>query len=101
MGNKNVVQVYLDFGGKCNEALEFYQHALGAEVEFVMRFKDSPEPPPPGSGPTDPNKVLHAEFRIGGDVPPGLGRPRREQGEVRGYVAVAQGSQRKRSQERF
>ena len=39
---------YLFFGGRCEEALEFYRKALGAEVEMVMRFNESPEPPPPG-----------------------------------------------------
>jgi hypothetical protein len=39
---------YLNFGGRCEEALEFYRDALGAEVEMLMRFDESPEPPPPG-----------------------------------------------------
>jgi len=33
-----------------------------------MRFKDSPEPTPPGCGPQDTNKVMHAQFRIGETV---------------------------------
>ena len=60
------VQPYLFFDGRCEEAVEFYKSALGAEVAMLMRFKDSPEPPdpamvPPGSG----DKVMHASFRIG------------------------------------
>jgi uncharacterized glyoxalase superfamily protein PhnB len=39
---------YLFFDGRCEEAIEFYKKALGAKVEMMMRFKDSPEPPPPG-----------------------------------------------------
>ena len=39
---------YLFFGGRCEEALEFYRAKLGAEVEMLMRFRESPEPPPPG-----------------------------------------------------
>jgi PhnB protein len=35
---------------------------------MLMRFKDSPEPPPPGCGPTDANKVMHAQFQIGETV---------------------------------
>jgi PhnB protein len=68
MSNKKIVQAYLNFDGKCDEALEFYRHALGAEVQMLMRFKDSPEPPPPGCGPLDANKVMHAQFRIGDTV---------------------------------
>ena len=60
------VQSYLFFDGRCEEAVEFYKSALGAEVTMLMRFKDSPEPPdpgmvPPGSG----DKVMHTSFRIG------------------------------------
>jgi PhnB protein len=60
------VQPYLNFDGRCEEAIEFYRRALGAEVTTLMRFKESPEPPgvgmvPPGAG----DKVMHASFRIG------------------------------------
>jgi PhnB protein len=58
------VQPYLHFNGCCEEAIEFYRRVLGAEVIFLMRFKDSPEPAmaPPGSE----NKVMHATFHVGG-----------------------------------
>jgi len=60
------VQPYLFFEGRCEEAIEFYRKALGAEVEMMMRMKDSPEPPPPGMVPPgSDNKVMHASFRIG------------------------------------
>jgi len=60
------VQPYLFFDGRCEEALEFYRAALGAEVTMLMRFKDSPEPLLPGMCPPgSEEKVLHANFRIG------------------------------------
>jgi PhnB protein len=60
------VQPYLFFDGRCEEALEFYKRALGAEVVALHRFKDSPEPPSPGCVPPGAeNKVMHASFRIG------------------------------------
>jgi PhnB protein len=60
------VQFYLFFDGRCEEAIEFYRHALGAEVDMLMRFKDSPEPHQPGScAPGSENKVMHAAFHIG------------------------------------
>jgi len=60
------VETYLFFGGRCEEALEFYRTALGAQVDFLMRYKDSPEPPPPGRLPPGfENKVMHATFHIG------------------------------------
>lgn len=61
-----LVQPYLVFNGRCEEALEFYKKALGAEVTMLMRFKDSPDPPPPGMvAPDSGQKVMHSEFRIG------------------------------------
>jgi len=61
-----LVQPYLFFDGRCEEALEFYRGALGAEVSMLMRFKDSPEPHQPGMVPPGAeNKVMHASFRIG------------------------------------
>jgi PhnB protein len=62
-----VIQPYLFFNGRCEEAINFYQRALGAEVEMLMRFKDSPEPPQPGAcAPDSGEKVMHACFRVGG-----------------------------------
>jgi|SRR5579875_4023168 PhnB protein len=60
------VEAYLNFDGRCEEAIEFYRHALGAEVEMLMRYKDSPESCSPGRVPPgSENKVMHSSFRIG------------------------------------
>ena len=58
------VNPYLFFDGRCEEALAFYRGVLGAEVTMVSRFKENPDPAmnPPGMG----EKVMHAEFRVGG-----------------------------------
>src|SRR5262245_33249643 len=59
-------ETYLFFDGRCEEAVEFYKKAVGAEVTMLMRFKDSPEPQQPGMVPPGAeNKVMHASFRIG------------------------------------
>jgi len=57
------VQPYLFFDGRCQEAIDFYRQALGAEVQMLMQYKDSPvqTSQPPESG----NKVMHASRRIG------------------------------------
>jgi PhnB protein len=61
------VTPYLFFDGRCEEALEFYKKTLGAEVEMLMRFKESPDPMPPGMVPPgSENKIMHATFKIGG-----------------------------------
>ena len=62
-----LIQPYLFFNGRTEEALSFYRDAIGATVEMLMRSRDAPEPPagiPPGSG----DKVLHAALRIGESV---------------------------------
>src|SRR5205809_4279570 len=59
------VTPYLFFDGRCEEAIEFYKKTLGAKVEMLMRFKDSPDKAscPPGENMGE--KVMHACFRIG------------------------------------
>jgi PhnB protein len=59
------VQPYLFFEGRCEEALAFYREALGAEVNALMRYKESPDQPPPEMGPIPGDKVMHVSFRIG------------------------------------
>src|SRR4051812_6675983 len=56
------VQPYLFFEGRCEEAIEFYRKALGAEVDVVMRYKEAP--PAPGMK-MPPEKVMHAAFKVG------------------------------------
>src|SRR5580658_1468056 len=63
-----VLQPYLFFEGRCEEALEFYKRAIGAQELMVVRWKDSPEPPAPGCAPPDPNKIMHARFKVGDNV---------------------------------
>jgi PhnB protein len=60
------VQPYLFFSGNCEEALKFYQKVLGAKVEEIFRYKESPEPPPADKVPANwGDKIMHASVRIG------------------------------------
>jgi PhnB protein len=60
---------YLFFSGQCEEALEFYQHALGAKLGMLMRFSESPDPPPEGMLQAGfENKIMHADFTVGGTM---------------------------------
>jgi PhnB protein len=64
--DSRVIQPYLFFNGSCEQAIEFYRKALGAEVEMIMRYKESPEPPQPGMVPPGfENKIMHSSFRVG------------------------------------
>ena len=64
-----LVQSYLFFNGRCEEAINFYRKALGADVTMMMRFKENPEPMGdgcgPGGAPIPPENIMHASFRIG------------------------------------
>lgn len=57
------VEAYLQFDGRCEEALEFYRKALGAEVQMMMRFKESPDQT--GITPGSENKIMHSSFKVG------------------------------------
>jgi PhnB protein len=69
------VSPYLTFSGNCEEALKFYEQALGAQIDALMKNEGSPAAAqmPPDWG----DKVLHARFKVGNhvimaaDAPPG------------------------------
>jgi len=43
-----LVQPYLFFGGRCEEALAFYRNSLDAQIDMVSKYSDSPDPVPAG-----------------------------------------------------
>lgn len=65
------VQAYLFFEGRCQEAAEFYQGALDAQVAMSMRFKEAPPEARQGSGsgcgvtPEMGEKIMHMALQIG------------------------------------
>ncbi|HSD36403.1 MAG TPA: VOC family protein [Rhodocyclaceae bacterium] len=61
-----LIQPYLNFDGRCEEAIDFYTKSLGAKLEMIMRYKEAPDSPPPGMvAPGSENKIMHSAFRIG------------------------------------
>ena len=58
-----LVQNYLFFDGRCEEALDFYKKTIGANVEMMMRWKDSPDKS--GCTPQNEDKVMHASVKVG------------------------------------
>jgi PhnB protein len=61
-----LIQPYLFFNGRCEEAIEYYKKAIGGELEMLMRYKESPDPVPPGMIPDGwGDKVMHASLRVG------------------------------------
>lgn len=57
------VQPYLFFDGRCEEAIDFYKKAIGANVETLMRWKDNPDQS--ACTPQNANKVMHVSVKIG------------------------------------
>ena len=63
------IQPYLNFDGRCEEAINFYKSAVGAKVQMMMRFSDSPQPVDPKMVPPgNESKIMHASFQIGDSV---------------------------------
>jgi len=59
------VHPYLNFDGRCEEAIAFYQEALDAKVAMKMLFKDNPDG---CMTPGTEEKVMHARLEIGDSV---------------------------------
>jgi PhnB protein len=63
------IQPYLYFAGRAEEAITFYQKVFGAELQMLLRFKDSPDPVPVGMiAPGWENKVMHSSLKIGESI---------------------------------
>lgn len=61
------VQPYLWLEGRAEEAIAFYQQAVGAEVTMMMRNREAPDKPPPGMlPPGSEEKIMHASLKVGG-----------------------------------
>lgn len=61
----NMIQPYLFFRGRCEEAIEYYKSMLGADVKMLMRFKDNPDHSPDDALPEGiGQRVMHGEIRV-------------------------------------
>ena len=64
------VQPYLCFEGRCEEAVVFYESAIGAKLGALMRFSDMPNDANEGcgDGPTPApagDKTMHSDLTVG------------------------------------
>ena len=55
---------YIMFNDNCEQALKFYEDALGGEIRDLMRFEGSPVE----KMNADPNKVMHSHFYMDGNL---------------------------------
>jgi PhnB protein len=75
------LHLYLNYGGNCRQAFEFYAERLGGTITMLTTHADVPDPSkvPPELR----DKVLHARLELGGavimaaDVPPDRFQPMR------------------------
>jgi PhnB protein len=72
-----ILDSYLFFeGGRCAEAMRFYERTLGGKLEALLTYGDSPEPQQCPAGAED--LVMHARLLLDGralmasDSPPGF-----------------------------
>ena len=91
-----LVQAYLSFDGRCEEALEFYKRALGAEVQMMMRFKDAPQAPAPGMVPPGSENKVQSKSNpcempavMNNSLPVGIGSPWRASQSASGSISDA------------
>lgn len=72
------VNPYLNFGGTAEKAIKFYESALGAKADNLMRFGDAQGMDTP---PEHKDRVMHCVLRLGAgvvmasDSPPGAPAP--------------------------
>ncbi len=57
------IKPYLFFEGRADEAIAFYQQALGAKLVMRLRYKDNPDGAP--TNPAIAENVMHARLQIG------------------------------------
>ena len=58
------LDIYLNYGGNCEQAFKFYEQHLGGKITMMMRHGEQPGPsqvPPDWNG-----KILHAHMSLGG-----------------------------------
>jgi len=75
------LDVYLNYGGNCEQAFRFYEQHLGGKITMMMRHGEQPNA---GNVPANwRNAVLHARIEfgktvlMGADIPPDRFQPMR------------------------
>lgn len=75
------LHTYLNYGGNCRQAFEFYERHLGGKITMMMKHGEHPNPG--NVSPDWKNAILHAHMTLGGtelsaaDVPPDRFQPMR------------------------
>ncbi len=63
------IQPYLYFAGRADEAIALYQKVFGAELQMLLRFKESLDSIPEGTiAPGWESMIMHASLKIGDSI---------------------------------
>jgi PhnB protein len=87
------LHTYLNYGGNCRQAFEFYEKHLGGKINSMRTHAEMPGPTPRGNVIENKDSILHAHMTIGGtelmasDVPPERFQPMRS-----AYLSLTVGS---------
>jgi len=75
------LDIYLNYGGNCEQAFRFYEHELGGKITMMMRHGEQPNA---ANVPANwKNAILHARIEfgktvlMGADIPPDRFQPMR------------------------
>ncbi len=61
------IDAYLMFNGDCADAMRFYEKTLGAKLEAMMTYAESPDPAMCGNMPAGgADRIMHASLDIDG-----------------------------------
>jgi PhnB protein len=69
------LDIYVNYRGTCEEAFRFYEQHLGGRMSGLLRHGQQPNPNIPADW---KDKVLHAQFEIGGTTVMGADIPTAE-----------------------
>lgn len=77
---------YLMFNGQCRAALKFYEQCLGAKIEAMMTYGESPmaEETPPEAR----NNIMHAHFTVNNQDLMGADSPPEEYEQPKGFSVL-------------
>jgi PhnB protein len=82
---------YLHFDGQAAEAMRTYQKIIGGELD-LLRYADAPQAagsPPPGCGPSDPSRVMHALLKFDGGMLMASDAPNAQMAERMGGMSIS------------
>jgi PhnB protein len=87
------LHTYLNYGGNCRQAFEFYEKHLGGKIASMRTYADMPGPTPRGNAVENKDAILHAHMTLGetelmaADVPAERYKPMRS-----AYLSLTVGS---------